>query len=106
MMKVRVLVFWLAACATLIAQTGKPRIPNPTVSAPVVGGDRGQPFGGFTDATRPAGYVEEERFLSGTATAYAKAGVWATDGRWTAKPSSASNYKVRILVRRPSDARR
>ena len=92
--------------AGLIAQANMPAVPNPTVSAPVVGGDRGQPFGGFTDASRPAGYIEEERFFSGTATAYAKAGAWATDGRWTAKPASASNYKVRMLVRRPSDARR
>ena len=97
----------LAMGAALFAQT-PPRqaVPDPTVSAPVMGGDRGQPYGAFNATTAPAGYIEEERFFSGTATAYAKAGTWGADGRWTAKPSSASNYKVRMLVRRPADARR
>src|SRR6185295_10914367 len=93
--------------ATFFAQTPKlGSVATPTVSAPVTGGDRGQPFAGFTAANAPAGYVEEERFFSGTATAYAKVGTWSTDGRWAAKPASASNYKVRMLVRRPTDARR
>ena len=91
--------------AALSAQANKPSVPNPIVSAPVTGGDHGQPYGAFTPATTPAGYIEEERFFSGTATAYAKVGTWGADGMWTAKPSSASNYKVRMLVRRPADAR-
>jgi len=97
----------LALTVTLAAQpVTRDTVPTPTVSAPVVGGERGQPFGGFTDSTRPPGYVEEERFFSGKATAYAKSGVWGIDGRWTAVPGAAADYKVRMLLRRPADPKR
>jgi len=75
---------------------------NPDMSAPVTGGAHGQPFGAAT----PAGYVEEERFFSGTATSYAKAGTWGVDGKWDVKASVTAPYKVRMLVRRPADPRR
>ncbi len=81
-------------------------IPNASVTPPVTGGDRGQAFGAFTPANAPAGYVEEERFFSGTATAYAKAGSWGLDGKWTATPGTRAPYNVRMLVRKPSDPRR
>jgi alpha/beta hydrolase family protein len=81
-------------------------VPNPTVTAAVTGGERGQAFAAFTDATRPAGYIEEEHFFSGKATAYVKSGSWGVDGRWIARPGSTADYKVRMLVRRPSDPKR
>src|SRR5262245_60617442 len=95
----------------LIAATGAslstaPPTPNPTVGTPVTGGTRGAAFGGWTAATTPAGYVEEERFFSGTATSYAKAGEWTVDGRWSVTPAATAPYKVRMLVRRPTDAGR
>jgi len=80
--------------------------PNPTVTAPVTGGDHGQPFGGIADAAIPAGYVEEERFFTGTATSFTKVGAWGVDGVWEVKPNTTAPYKVRMLVRRPRDARR
>ena len=54
----------------------------------------------------PPGYLEEERFLSGTATSYAKEGQWDVDGSWSVKPASTASYTVRLLVRRPTDAKR
>jgi Alpha/beta hydrolase domain len=103
-----VLASSLILTAVLAAQTSSPRpaTPTPVVSALVSGGERGQPFGAFTDATRPSGYLEEERFFSGKATAYGKSGAWGTDGRWTAVPGPTADYKVRMLVRRPSDPKR
>jgi Alpha/beta hydrolase domain len=86
--------------------TGATPVPNPAVSAPVTGGEHGQPFGGWIAADSPPGYLEEERFFSGTATAYAKAGVWGLDGKWEAKPASRAPFKVRMLIRRPRDASR
>ena len=83
-----------------------PAPANPAVTAPVTGGDHGQPFGGIAAATMPAGYVEEERFFSGTATAYTKAGTWGVDGLWVTKPSTTAAYNVRMLIRRPKDATR
>ena len=75
----------------------------PSVSRPVTGG-RGQAFAAL--ATIPQGYLEEERFLSGTATGYAKAGQWDVDGAWGVTPASTAPFTVRILIRRPADAKR
>ena len=83
-----------------------PSAPNPAVTAPVAGGDHGQPFGGLAAADMPSGYLEEERFFSGTATAYTKSGSWGIDGMWEATPGSTAAYRVRMLIRRPKDARR
>src|SRR5579862_5360213 len=93
----------LALGAALFAATPP---ANPTVTAPVTGGSKGQPFGGFAAAAVPAGYVEEERFFSGTATSYTKAGTWGVDGMWEATPNTTAPYKVRMLIRRPKDASR
>ena len=85
---------------------GAAATPNPTVSAAVTGGTRGQPFGGLAAADLPAGYIEEERFISGTATSFSKAGDWGSDGRWAMTPGVTALFKVRMLVRRPKDAAR
>jgi len=74
-----------------------------TVEGPISGGAQGQPFGGLGEAGLPSGYVEEEWFVSGTATSYAKANEWRTDGLWQATPDEAELYAVRMLVRRPAD---
>jgi hypothetical protein len=79
---------------------------NPTVSLPVSGGNRGQAFGAWTTAAAPAGYVEEERFFSGTALSYQKTGVWGVDGKWEARAGDKADYRVRMLVRRPTNPSR
>jgi hypothetical protein len=48
------------------------------------------------------GYVEEEFFVSGTATAYVNDGDLSFDGKWSVLPGDAAPYTTRILVRRPS----
>ena len=72
-----------------------------TLEGPIAGGG-GQPFGGFGDGGAPAGYVEEEWFLTGTATAYIRDGEWQRDGRWAVSPAELAPYTVRMLVRRPA----
>jgi hypothetical protein len=52
------------------------------------------------------GYVQEEFFASGTASAYTSAAELTADGTWTATPSSTAPYKTRVVVRRPSDPTR
>ena len=81
-------------------------VPNPTVTPPVTGGSRGQPFAALPAAAVPSGYLEEERFFSGTATAYTKSGTWGVDGKWEVKPGTTAPYNVRMLIRRPKDAAR
>jgi hypothetical protein len=96
----------LVSLPLLASAQSNARSATPTISAPVTGGERGQAFGGFAAGAAPAGYVEEERFISGRATAYEKVGAWGTDGAWRAAATSTADYKVRMLVRRPIDANR
>ena len=82
-------------------------VTNSQLSGPISGGDHGVAFGALPadDLTR-AGYSEAEYFYSGTATAYGNVGPWGVDGVWPARPTTTADYKVRMLVVRPADARR
>jgi hypothetical protein len=75
------------------------------ISGPVRSGRQGVPF----DISRldlPAlGYVEEEYFLSGTATCYRRLGPAGT-ARWDVAPRATAPFRTRILVRRPAEAGR
>ena len=84
--------------STLYAQ----HMPDPIVSAPIAGGTHDRPFGAAA-RDLSAGYVEEERFLSGMARSYVKVGDWQRDGRWEARPADEAAYAVRLLIRRPTD---
>jgi len=76
-----------------------------TVTGPVTGGAHGWPFGAPDAAVdlSKSGYVEEEYFIEGTASSYAKVGTWTTDGVWTAAPSGSAFFRTRLLVVRPAD---
>jgi cysteine-rich repeat protein len=114
------------AITVLVTATTAGAVSNPTVTGPITaacsplcpsppGPANGihipDPLNGnsnlaeFTDA----GYVEEEYFFEGTATAYqrdASAPAWDATGFWTAIPSTTiapAAYKSRMLVRRPAD---
>jgi hypothetical protein len=94
------------AIASVNRSAAAPEIATPTVSAVVTGGTHGQPFGGLSGTDLPAGYIEEERFISGSATSFTKSGEWGIDGRWALTPAGTAPFKVRMLVRRPKDAAR
>jgi hypothetical protein len=85
----------LPACAPADPASAPGRV---TLSAPVVGGERGAPFG---TVTLPTSYLEQERFLSGTATSYARDGEWGLDGFWEVQPAETAPFTVRMLIRRP-----
>ncbi len=52
------------------------------------------------------GYMQEEYFLSGTASAYTSAGgAFTSDGAWTAARGETADYKTRIVVYRPTNPR-
>jgi hypothetical protein len=80
-----------------------------TVSGPITGGKQGKPFN-YPDADLAKhGYVAEEFFLDGTASAYElKPGTTQeSDGRWQLqKRSDTAAFRTRILVVRPADAKR
>jgi hypothetical protein len=92
------------------AKTGsvsKMAAPNPTITGPISGGDHGVAFGAVpTGDLERAGYLENEYFYGGTARAFGNDGPWGVDGVWATKIAGTADYKVRMLVRRPADARR
>jgi hypothetical protein len=93
----------LGAASIAGAPASAQNAPQATLAGPISGGTRGGPFGGLGDAL-PAGWVEEEWFLSGQATSFTKANAWETDGRWEVTRDATAPYTVRMLVRRPRDA--
>ena len=73
-----------------------------TVSDPVVGGATGAPQNAAPQDLAAAGYVEEEFFVSGTATAYRAAGDLGRDGRWVAEAADTSpSLEAISIVRKP-----
>lgn len=54
-------------------------------------------------ADPPAGYVEEEYVLSGTAGSYRAVGELGADGLWNVGPAETAEFRTRLLVRRPAD---
>jgi Alpha/beta hydrolase domain len=79
------------------ADAGKP----PVLTGPITG--PGKPYTAALVDLAAAGYVEEEYFVEGDATAYD----WKTppgdDGAWSVKTTTTAHYKTRFLVRRPND---
>ena len=77
-------------------------VSSPRVTGPVAGGARGLPFPPMpTRLADEFGYIEEEFFIVGEATAYEPEGTWDEDGEWAARPTYTAPYGTRILVRRP-----
>ncbi|HLK36105.1 MAG TPA: alpha/beta hydrolase domain-containing protein [Polyangiaceae bacterium] len=76
----------------------------PLLTGPVMG--PGRPFTSALVDLAAAGYVEEEYFLEGDASAYD----WQTppgdDGAWSVRTTTTAHFKTRFLVRRPTDATR
>jgi hypothetical protein len=96
----------LAMLIVALAVSAHAAVPVPTVEGPVTGGS-GVPFLATTTFD-PAvvGYVQEEFFVSGTASAYVNVGPLGTDGKWTVTPDATAAYKTRIVVYRPVTRKR
>jgi hypothetical protein len=94
---VLLLLSWPAAVTGAVA--------TPSIAGPVTG-----PGTPLLDSTTfdlaPFGWVEEEFFVTGTATAFASDGNLSSDGRWSVVPTGAAPYTTRLLVRRPTARRR
>jgi hypothetical protein len=63
----------------------------------------GKPFTAAPIDLASFGYVEDEYFIEGNATAYAFKGTAGSDGLWSVKTTTTAPYKTRMLVRHPSD---
>ncbi|HEX5097162.1 MAG TPA: alpha/beta hydrolase domain-containing protein, partial [Acidimicrobiia bacterium] len=109
----------IVACGLLslggLSEAAPAAAASPTVTGPVTGGGgvplvySGQPADALN--TNPAfdlasvGYVQQEFFVEGTASAYSPTAPLTTDGHWTVAPSSTAAYKTRIVVNRPERSR-
>ena len=78
----------------------------PTVTGPITGGSQGAPFSAPTVDLAEFGYVSEEFFLDGSASAYrlAPGSELTADGLWeTEREDETVPYRTRILVVRPKE---
>ncbi len=86
--------------------TSEPSAPRAELSGPVTEGRFIEPTSAVPVDLATAGYVCEEFFVSGTASAFEASGPLGVDGRWSVTPAVTADYRTRIVVRRPSDPRR
>ena len=73
-----------------------------TLTGPITVGHIVEPLTAHPLELAANGYVEQEFFASGTATAF-KADSMPSDGKWTITPTTTATYKTRIIVRRPAN---
>lgn len=112
---VPVLVLVAACSSQSAAQSGATPTSSPPVAAayraaatltgPVTDGHVIEPLSAHPLDLTPNGYLEEEFFASGTATAFSATSS-PSNGRWSIRPASSAPYRTRILVRRPIDPSR
>ena len=86
------------------SKVSTPKVATPTVEGPVTGGK------GTISLVAPGekfltanGYVANEYFFGGTASAYQPATPLGRDGRWNFAASATAPYETRMVVYRPED---
>jgi hypothetical protein len=80
--------------------------PAAELTGPVTTGRFNEPVSAVAIDLSSKGYVTEEFFASGTASAFEAPGPLSPDGRWSVTPGSTAPYRTRLVVRRPSDPAR
>ncbi len=73
------------------------------VEGPISGGAGRVVLGAGGLDLASVGYVEEEFFITGTASAYESTAALGSDGRWVVSPVQPKPFTTRIAVRRPAD---
>jgi len=76
-----------------------------TLTGPITTGHPIEPLSAQPLDLAASGYVEQEFFASGTATAFTAAS-FPSSGDWSVTPTTSAPYETRILVRRPADPAR
>jgi Alpha/beta hydrolase domain len=76
-----------------------------TLTGPVTVGHIIEPLSGLPLDLAANGYVEQEFFASGTATAFTATSA-PSSGKWSIAPTTTAPYRTRIVVRRPADPAR
>jgi hypothetical protein len=77
-----------------------------TVSGPISGG-AGVPVVSTTSFDlKDVGYEQSEFLLAGTASKYSPTAPLTSDGKWSVTPSDPQSYTTRLVVYRPTDAKK
>lgn len=92
-----------ATTTTTVAAFDPAAVGEVTVDGPITGGAGEAVLAQGAPDLATKGYLEEEFFVSGTASSYASAEPLTSDGQWTVEPDESADYTTRILVRRPAD---
>lgn len=83
------------------ATVGPPNLQTAaTLVGPITTGHIIEPLTANPPGLAAYGYVEQEFFASGTATAF-RATASPSDGKWSIVPTTDAAYRTRIIVRRP-----
>ncbi len=92
-----------APTSTTIA---RPAGPSADIFTEITGGKG--PFIGSATTSKlgTIGYAENEYFATGTATSYKATSALTSNGRWNFAPDTSAPYRTRIVVRRPTDAKK
>lgn len=77
-------------------------ISLPTISAPPAEGD--PVLLSTTFALEDVGYMQQEFFLTGVASAFANINELDSNGTWSAEPAETADYRTRVLMYLPLDA--
>ena len=80
--------------------------PTALMSGPVTTGRMTAPTSTVSVDLAAHGFITEEFFASGTASAFEAVGPLDPDGRWSVRPGTTAPYRTRIVVRRPSEPHR
>lgn len=89
---------------TTTVATPRMEIGDVAITGPVSGGKGAVVLGPGGSDLASVGYVQEEYFLSGTASSFTTDGALSSEGTWTATPGTPADYTTRIVVRRPADS--
>jgi hypothetical protein len=82
---------------------GKPTGPLAALSIPPTAGAMIEPTSTVRVDLDTKGYVKEEFFVSGTASAFEASGPLEPDGRWSVQSRVTAPYRTRIVIRRPAN---
>ncbi len=84
------------------------QLPGPVaaMSGPITTGRMVAPTSTVSVNLATHGFITQEFFASGTASAFEATGPLEPDGRWSVRPSTTAPYRTRIVVRRPSEPAR
>ena len=88
---------------TTTEPTPRPSGPAADIAEEITGGSGPFMAAGTGESLAGTGYMQQEYFATGTATAYKDIGSLTGNGRWTFAPTTRAPYRTRIIVRRPTD---